>query len=97
MKQADAETLATREQADADIGLADQERDDAPAKVAMLESELAALREQVARLTATGEHLTAQLKETKAELKETRTENRTLQAELLTLARAEPKGGKVTK
>ena len=38
MKQADAETLATREQAD-------QERDDALAKVAMLESELAVLRE----------------------------------------------------
>ena len=121
VKQADAETLAAREQADADIGQADQERDDALAKVAQLESELAVLREvmterdrlleevrdlraealtlreQVARLTATGEHLAVQLKETKAELKEARTENRTLQAELLTLARAEPKGGKGTK
>lgn len=121
VKQADAEMLATREQADADIAQADQERDDAQAKVAQLESELAVLREvvterdrllqevrdlraealplreQVARLTVSGEHLTAQLKETKAELKEARTENRTLQTELLTLARAEPKGGKGAK
>lgn len=121
VKQAEAETLAAREQADADIAQADQERDDALAKVAMLDSKLAVLqeveterdrlleevrdlraealplREQVARLTATGEHLAAQLKETKAELKESRTENRTLQAELLTLARAEPKSGKATK
>ncbi|TKK12403.1 hypothetical protein EcCFBP13530_23780 [Enterobacter cancerogenus] len=118
VRHADAETLAAREQADADIALADQERDDAQAEVALLESELAVLREvvterdrlleevrdlraevpplreQVARLATTGEHLTAQLKETKAELKESRTENRTLQAELLTLARTEPKGGK---
>ncbi|MFU0872724.1 DNA-binding protein [Kluyvera sichuanensis] len=121
VKQAEAETLAAREQADADIALADQERDDALAKVAQLESQLAVLqgveaerdrlledvrelraealplREQVARLSATGEHLAAQLQDTKAELKESRTENRTLQGELLTLARAEPKGGKVAK
>jgi hypothetical protein len=45
VKQADAETLAAREQADADIGQADQERDAALAKVATLESELAVLRE----------------------------------------------------
>jgi len=51
----------------------------------------------VARLTATGEHLAAQLKETKGELKDAREENRALQAELLILARAEPKGGKMTK
>jgi chromosome segregation ATPase len=118
VKQAEAETLATREQADADIAQADQERDEALAKVVTLESRLAVLqgvvaerdrlledvrelraealplREQVARLTATGEHLTEQLKDTKAELKESRTENRTLQAELLTLARAEPKNAK---
>lgn len=55
------------------------------------------LCEQMARLTATGEHLAAQLKETKAELKGAREENRTLHAELLTLAWAEPKDGKVTK
>ncbi|AVX40599.1 MULTISPECIES: DNA-binding protein [Yersinia] len=121
VKQAEAGTLAAREQADADIGQADQERDEALAKVAMMESELAVLREvvterdrlleevrelraealplreQVARLTATGEHLTAQLKETKSELKESRAENRTLQAELLILARAEPKSAKDTK
>jgi len=53
--------------------------------------------DQEARLTATGEHQAAQLKETKAELKGAREENRALQAELLTLARAEPKGGNVTK
>ena len=121
VKQAEAETLAAREQADADIAQADQERDEAQAKVAQLESELAVLREvvterdrlleevrdlraealplreQVARLTATGEHLAAQLQDIKAELKESRTENRTLQGELLTLARAEPKGGKAIK
>ena len=121
VRQADAATLAAREQADDDIARADQERDDAQAKVAQLESELAVLREvvaerdrllqdvrelraealplreQVARLTATGEHLAAQLQDTRAELKESRAENRTLQTELLTLARAEPKGGKGTK
>ncbi|KTQ46845.1 hypothetical protein NS104_14220 [Enterobacter cancerogenus] len=53
--------------------------------------------EQVARLTATGEHLTAQLMETKAELKGAREENRALQTELLTLARAELKDGKLMK
>ncbi|MGR3184193.1 DNA-binding protein [Enterobacter cancerogenus] len=101
------------EQADDDIARADQKRDEALAKVAALESELAVLREVVAkrdrllqevrklraeaRLIATGEHLAAQLQDTKAELKEAREDGRKLQAELLTLARAEPKGGKVTK
>jgi len=121
VKQAEAGALAAREQADDDIARADQERDEALANVAALESELAVLREvvaerdrllqdvrelrdealplreQVARLTATGEHLAAQLKETKGELKDAREENRALQAELLILARAEPKGGKMTK
>ncbi|KAA0260927.1 DNA-binding protein [Hafnia alvei] len=97
VKQAEAGALAAREQADDDIARADQERDEAQAKVAALESELAVLREQVARLTATGEHLAVQLQDTKAELKEAREDGRQLQAELLTLARAEPKGGKVTK
>ena len=121
VKQAEAGALAAREQADDDIARADQERDEALANVATLESELAVLREvvaerdrllqdvrelrdealplreQVARLTATGEHLAAQLKETKGELKDAREENRALQAELLILARAEPKGGKMTK
>jgi chromosome segregation ATPase len=45
VKQADADTLAAREQADADIEQADRERDEALAKVATLESELAVLRE----------------------------------------------------
>ncbi|EGC0539212.1 hypothetical protein H8U97_004631, partial [Salmonella enterica] len=40
--------LAAREQADNDIARADQERDEALAKVAALESELAVLREVVA-------------------------------------------------
>lgn len=121
VKQAEAGALAAREQADDDIARADQERDEALANVAALESELAVLREvvaerdrllqevrelrsealplheQVVRLTATGEHLAAQLQDIKAELKESRTENRTLQGELLTLARAEPKGGKAIK
>jgi len=46
VKQAD--TLAAREQADADIAQADRERDEALAKVIALESELAVLREVVA-------------------------------------------------
>ncbi|HII0648348.1 TPA: DNA-binding protein [Salmonella enterica subsp. enterica serovar Yopougon] len=73
------------------------ERDRLLQDVRALRDEALPLREQVARLTAIGEHLTAQLKETKAELKGAREENRALQAELLTLAQAEPKGGKVTK
>ncbi|WGE31138.1 hypothetical protein PHA77_19025 (plasmid) [Edwardsiella tarda] len=48
VKQADSDTLAAREQADVDIAQADQDRDDAQAKVATLESELAVLREVVA-------------------------------------------------
>lgn len=47
MKQAEAGTLAAREQADTDIARADQERDEALAKVIALESELAVLREVV--------------------------------------------------
>ena len=94
VKQADAGALAEREQADDDIARADQERDEALANVAALESELAVLREQVARLTATGEHLAAQLQDTKAELKEAREDGRQLQTELLALARQD---GKVKK
>jgi DNA repair exonuclease SbcCD ATPase subunit len=73
------------------------ERDRLLQEVRELRSDVVPLREQVARLTATGEHLAGQLTETRAELKEARQENRQLQAELLTLARAEPKGGKVAK
>ena len=94
VKQAEAGALAAREQADDDIARADQERDEALANVAAMESELAVLREQVARLTATGEHLAAQLQDTKAELKEAREDGRQLQTELLALARQE---GKVKK
>ena len=94
VKQAEAGALAAREQADDDIARADQERDEALANVAALESELAVLREQVARLTATCEHLAAQLQDTKAELKEAREDGRQLQTELLALARQD---GKVKK
>lgn len=45
VRQAGAETLAAREQADADTEQADLERDAAQARVAELESELAVLRE----------------------------------------------------
>ncbi|HAS1135164.1 TPA: hypothetical protein I3806_004623 [Enterobacter cloacae] len=48
VKQAEAGVLAAREQADDDIARADQERDEALANVAALESELAVLREVVA-------------------------------------------------
>lgn len=47
VKQAEAGTLAAREQADTDIARADQERDEALEKVTALESELAVLREVV--------------------------------------------------
>lgn len=73
------------------------ERDRLLDEVRELRAEALPLREQVARLTATGEHLAAQLQDTRAELKETREDGRALQAELLALARAEPKGGKGTK
>lgn len=73
------------------------ERDRLLEDVRELRAEALPLCEQVARLSATGEHLAAQLQDIKAELKESRTENRTLQAELLTLARAEQKSGKATK
>lgn len=45
VRQADADTLAAREQADADIEQADLERDTAQTRMAELESELAVLRE----------------------------------------------------
>ena len=48
VKQAEAGVLAAREQVDDDIARADQERDEALANVAALESELAVLREVVA-------------------------------------------------
>ncbi len=48
VKQAEAGAQAAREQADDDIARADQERDEALANVADLESELAVLREVVA-------------------------------------------------
>ena len=48
VKQAEAGALAAREQADDDLARADQERDEALANVAALESELAVLREVVA-------------------------------------------------
>lgn len=48
VKKAEDGALAAREQADDDIARADSERDEALAKVAVLESELAVLREVVA-------------------------------------------------
>ncbi|EOG3567130.1 DNA-binding protein [Klebsiella pneumoniae] len=96
VKQADAGALATREQADADIAQADRERDEAQAKAAPLESELAVLREVVAerdrhRRTPGG---TADGNESGAE--GAREEHRAMQAELLMLARQEIRGKKAT-
>lgn len=104
MKQANAGALADAdvEQAERHAALAKvamleselpvvTERDRLLEEVRKLRAEALPLREQVARLTATDEHLAAQLIDTKAELQESRTENRTLQAELLTLARADGK------
>lgn len=76
-----------REQADDDIARADQKRDEALAKVATLESELAVLREVVAERDRL-------LQDTKAELKKSREDGRKLQAELLALTRHD---GKVKK
>lgn len=73
------------------------ERDRLLGEVRTLRDDVLTLLEKVSGLTATGEHQATQLAETRAELKEARKETRTLQAELLTLARGEPKGGKETK
>lgn len=62
-KQAAADTLAAREQADADIAQADQERDAALVQVATLESELAVLREVVTER----DRLLAEVRELRAE------------------------------
>lgn len=104
VKQVDADTLAAREQAEADIALADQERDAALANVIRLESELAVQREVVAerdRLIAEVRELRAEalpLREQIARLTTTgehlTTQLKETKAELLTLARGD---GKVKK
>ncbi|EHO5690943.1 DNA-binding protein [Salmonella enterica] len=94
VQQADAGALAAREQADADIGQADLERDAAQARVAVLESELAVLREhmitlreEVVRQQTRSEHLSTQLQESREEVKTLRAGEKALQQELLLLAR----------
>jgi len=52
LKQADADTLLVREQADVDIAQADSERDEALARVTALESELAVLSDIVTNVSA---------------------------------------------
>ncbi|EBP4184102.1 hypothetical protein BB12_24875 [Salmonella enterica subsp. diarizonae] len=55
------------------------------------------LREEVVRQQTRNEHLSAQLQESREEVKTLRASEKALQQELLTLARAEQKNGKVTK
>ncbi|ELJ4794039.1 DNA-binding protein [Salmonella enterica] len=55
------------------------------------------LREEVVRQQTRNEHLSAQLQEIREEVKTLRASEKALQQELLTLARAEQKNGKVTK
>ncbi|EAO8183369.1 hypothetical protein AHV57_22065 [Salmonella enterica] len=62
-----------------------------------LQERMISLREEVVRQQTRSEHLTEQLQESQEEVKTLRASEKALQKELLTLARAEPKGGKVTK
>ncbi|GCO18988.1 hypothetical protein ExPCM14_00044 [Escherichia coli] len=55
------------------------------------------LREEVVRQQTRNEHLSTQLQESREEVKTLRASEKALQKELLMQARAEPKGGKVTK
>ena len=61
-----------------------------------LNERMFSLREEVVRQQTRNEHLTAQLEESKKEVKTLRGSEKALQQELLTLARAVPKGGKGT-
>ncbi|WEA51993.1 DNA-binding protein (plasmid) [Serratia marcescens] len=62
-----------------------------------LQERMISLREEVVRQQTNNGHLTTQLQESREEVKTLRASEKALQAELLTLARAEPKGGKGTK
>ncbi|EAU4779057.1 hypothetical protein EA026_22875 [Salmonella enterica] len=55
------------------------------------------LREEVVRQQTRNEHLNEQLQESREEVKTLQASEKALQQELLTLARAEPKGGRGTK
>lgn len=61
-----------------------------------LQERMMSLREEVVRQQTRNEHLTAQLQESREEVKTLRTSEKALQTELLTLARAGQKDGKVT-
>ena len=62
-----------------------------------LREQTISLREEVVRQQTRNEHLNAQLQESREEVKTLRASEKALQADLLILARAEPKGGKGTK
>ena len=62
-----------------------------------LQEQMISLREEVVRLQTRSEHLNEQLQESREEVKTLRASEKALQKELLMQARAEPKGGKVTK
>lgn len=88
-RQSEADTLAAREQADADIAQADQERDNALTRVTQLESDLAVLREVVAER----DRLLAEVRELRAEALPLREQvaRLTTTGELLTAQLAEVK------
>ena len=62
-----------------------------------MQEQMISLREEVVRLQTRSEHLNEQLQESREEVKTLRASEKALQKELLMQARAEPKGGKVTK
>ncbi|HFK4604860.1 TPA: hypothetical protein ACGZ2M_004967, partial [Citrobacter farmeri] len=62
-----------------------------------LQEQMISLREEVVRQQTRSEHLSEQLQESREEVKTLRASEKALQKELLMQARAEPKGGRVTK
>lgn len=62
-----------------------------------LQERMISLREEVVRQQTRSEHLTEQLQESREEVKNLRSSEKTLQKELLTQARMEPKDTKVMK
>lgn len=73
------------------------ERDHLLQQEQTLQERMISLREEVVRLQTRSEHLHEQLQESREEVKTLRVSEKALQKELLTLARAEQKDGKVIK
>lgn len=73
------------------------ERDHLQQQEQTLQERMISLREEVVRQQTRSEHLHEQLQESREEVKTLRVSEKALQKELLTLARAEQKDGKVIK